>query len=128
MVSKICLSYYSLALNPQYVVGTRKHLEVLLMSTHNICFHGEIRKISVFFDWVKWLIWDYVCHIYPKYLDRETWANSVDPNQMLQNAVSACGLQFATHTSVLDSSAGCKIDLFQLGQVWKRIELSEYFW
>ena len=29
-----------------YVVGThQKHLhKVLLMSTHNICFHGEIRK------------------------------------------------------------------------------------
>ena len=23
------------------------------MSTHNICFHGEIRKISVFFGWKK---------------------------------------------------------------------------
>ena len=35
-----------------YVVGThKKHLsEVLLMSTHNICFHGEIRKISIYFD------------------------------------------------------------------------------
>ena len=30
-----------------YVVGTHyKHLgEALLMSTHDICFHGEIRKI-----------------------------------------------------------------------------------
>ena len=30
-----------------YVVGThKKHLtKVLLMGTHNICFHGEIRKI-----------------------------------------------------------------------------------
>ena len=29
--------------------------ELLLMSTHNICFHGEIRKISVLFDWKKCL-------------------------------------------------------------------------
>ena len=26
------------------------------MSTHNICFHGEIRKISAFFGWKKCLI------------------------------------------------------------------------
>ena len=24
--------------------------EVLLMSTHNICFHGEIRKLSLLLD------------------------------------------------------------------------------
>ena len=30
-----------------YVVGTHQKLigEMILMSTHNICFHGEIRKI-----------------------------------------------------------------------------------
>ena len=30
-----------------YVVGThlKRLVEALLMSTHNICFHGEIRKI-----------------------------------------------------------------------------------
>ena len=27
--------------------------EALLMSTHNKCFHGEIRQISVFFSWKK---------------------------------------------------------------------------
>ena len=35
-----------------YVVGTHKErnlTEVLLMSTHNICFHEEIRKISNMF-------------------------------------------------------------------------------
>ena len=32
------------------------------MSTHNICFHGEIRKISAFFGWKKRLIccYDYI--------------------------------------------------------------------
>ena len=41
-------SYFSMK---TYVVGTHlKHLaEVLLMSTHNICFRGEMRKISAFF-------------------------------------------------------------------------------
>ena len=27
-------------------------------------------------------------HIYPKYLDRQAWANSVDPDQMPQNVPS----------------------------------------
>ena len=27
--------------------------EALLMSTHNLCFHGEIRKISIHSDWKK---------------------------------------------------------------------------
>ena len=30
--------------------------------------------------------------IFPKYLDRQAWANSVDPDQMLQNAASDQGL------------------------------------
>ena len=35
-----------IATNPQVVGTHNKHLiELLLMSTHNICFHGEIRKI-----------------------------------------------------------------------------------
>ena len=39
-------SYFSVK---TYVVGThQKRLgEALLMSTHNICFHGEIRKVSL---------------------------------------------------------------------------------
>ena len=38
-----------------YVVGSlQKRLsEVLLKSTHNICFNVEIRKISVLFGWRK---------------------------------------------------------------------------
>ena len=32
----------------------------LLISTHNICFNGEIRKISVLFGWKKHLNWRYV--------------------------------------------------------------------
>ena len=33
--------------------------EALLVSTQNICFCGEIRKISVLFCWKKCLIWSY---------------------------------------------------------------------
>ena len=54
------LSYFSMK---TYVVGThQKHLgEVLLMTTHNICFHGEIRKkYQYFFTEKKRLIWSYV--------------------------------------------------------------------
>ena len=29
------------------------------MSTHNICFRGEIRKIAVLFCWKKCLNWNY---------------------------------------------------------------------
>ena len=31
-------------------------------------------------------------HIYPNFLDRQAWANSVDPDQMLQNTASDQGL------------------------------------
>ena len=30
------------------------------MSTHNICFHGEIIKLSILLDWKKHLIKSYV--------------------------------------------------------------------
>ena len=37
-----------------YVDTHKKRLTVALqMSTHNICFHGEIRKILVLFGWKK---------------------------------------------------------------------------
>ena len=47
-------SYFSIKM---YVVGTQqKHLsETLLMSTHNICFCGEIRKNM----WIPQFIWSY---------------------------------------------------------------------
>ena len=31
------------------------------MSTHNICFRREIRKLLVIFGWKKCLIWSYDC-------------------------------------------------------------------
>ena len=44
-----------------YIVGT--HYKCLAkipkMSTHNICFHGEVRKISILLDWKKHLIKSY---------------------------------------------------------------------
>ena len=44
-----------------YVVGTHKKClsEALLMSTHHICFHREIRKILNAFDCKERLIWSY---------------------------------------------------------------------
>ena len=43
-------SYFSYFSKKTYVVDThKKHLtEALLMSTHNICFLREIRKMSIF--------------------------------------------------------------------------------
>ena len=32
-----------------------------------------------------------ICCIFPKYLDRQAWANSVDPDQMPQNVASDQG-------------------------------------
>ena len=51
-----------------YLMGThQKHLsEVLLMSTHNICFHGEIRKNII---WIPSLIWSFDCAIFNQRLD-----------------------------------------------------------
>ena len=47
------------------------------MSTHNVCFHGDIRKISLIFDWKSalseamyngyFLTLELMYHIYPKY-------------------------------------------------------------
>ena len=33
------------------------------MRTHNICFHGKIRKISILVGYKKWLIWIYAYQI-----------------------------------------------------------------
>ena len=41
-----------------FLISPGKHMlwvlsEALLMSTHNICFRGEIRKISILLGWKK---------------------------------------------------------------------------
>ena len=48
-VSSKYFSYFS---TKTYIVGTHKKClnEALLMSTYNICFPGEIRKISILLD------------------------------------------------------------------------------
>ena len=48
-----------------FLISLLKHIlkrlaEALLMSTHNICFRGEIRKISIHLDWKKHLYWGYI--------------------------------------------------------------------
>ena len=47
MFSGKCFSYFSMK---TFVMGTHlKHLtEALLVSTHNICFNGEVRKYQHF--------------------------------------------------------------------------------
>ena len=49
---------------------------------------------------------------------RQACANSVDPDQMLQNVASDQGLQFATHPAILYSFIGCKMDFF-IKKMWK---------
>ena len=58
-------------------------------------------------------------HNNPKYWDRQAWANSVDPDQMLQNAASDQGLH-CLPLNLLDASKDSKINgLVQiLKQVW----------
>ena len=51
--------------------------EALLMSTHNICFHWEIRKVSAVFGWKKvpyLLLWPIVYNYY--IIEGEKWLNS----------------------------------------------------
>ena len=45
--------------------------------------------------------------------DRRTLAISVDPYQTSQNAASAQGLHFATHSASLHTFTGSKMDLLQ---------------
>ena len=53
-------------------------------------------------------------HIYRKYLERPTWTNSIDPDQMLQNAASDLGLYCLSQIKqFLDTSKGSKIDLIK---------------
>ena len=48
-------------------------------------------------------------HIYQLYSDRQTWANSVDPDEMLQNAASHQGLHcLPLIQQFLDTTSGSK--------------------
>ena len=53
-------------------------------------------------------------HIYPEYWDGQTSANSVDSEQMLQNAASDQGLHCVQLVQqFLDMSSSSKIELFK---------------
>ena len=56
--------------------------KALLMSTHNACFHRKFEKKKK----------KKKCIINLKYLDRQAWANNVDPDLSWQKAVSDQGL------------------------------------
>ena len=59
-------------------------------------------------------IWKTFYHNNPKYSDRQVWAKSVDPDQMLQNAASDPGLHCLPLIQYfLDTSTGNKMDLFR---------------
>ena len=71
-------SFWYFFISPQktYVVGTHcKHLtDVLIVSTHNICFPGEIRKIfspypllsgAMITITIKGIHWNYLCEAVP---------------------------------------------------------------
>ena len=55
----------------------------------------------------------------PKYWDKQAWANSADPDQMLQNVVSDQDLHFLPLTLYyFRHISGSKLDFQILGQVW----------
>ena len=49
-----------------------------------------------------------------KYWDRYAFANSVEPDQMLQNAASDLALHCHTHSNILDTSRGSRMDHFKI--------------
>ena len=71
------------------------------MSTHNICFYGEIRKIIPELSpnapplQFLCLLW----HFYPKHLDRQARLRS----EVAENSVLSGSTLLATCTSVLDT-------------------------
>ena len=53
--------------------------------------------------------------LYPKYLDKQACAKNVDPDQMMQNAISNNGLYcLLLIQQFLDTSTGSKKHLFKL--------------
>ena len=56
-----------------------------------------------------------IYHIYPKYSQRQVWANSVDPDQMPQNVASDLGLHcLLLIQHYLDQTGkGNKMDMFK---------------
>ena len=62
-VQKITASN-TIATHNIFLVSPWKHmLWVLIRSTHNMCFRGEIKKISTLFSWKKRPICCYVIHV-----------------------------------------------------------------
>ena len=53
------------------------------MSAHNICFHVEVRKITILFDWKKRWSYGYVIQMYqisyPKYSQTSMDQTSLGP-------------------------------------------------
>ena len=69
------------------------------MSTHNVCFCREIRKLSAFFEWKKSLICCYVCIlafsfktgkilIYQNFIWSTVITTNIDPYQMPHSVAS----------------------------------------
>ena len=75
----------------------------------NQCENGRIKWIEMFYE--NKVHNHFLIH--PKYLDRQAWANCVDPDQMPWNVTSQQGLQsLPVIQQFLDKSTGCQSDLF----------------
>ena len=69
---------------------------------------------------------DYYCNN-PSYWDRQAWASSVDPEQMLQNVASDQGLHSMPFIQqFLDTSTGSWMNIQILGQVWSGDKVPQY--
>ena len=62
------------------------------------------------------------------YSDRQAWANSIDPDETLQNAASHPGLHcLPLIQQFLDTTSGSELYMVQiLEHIWQGVEMSEY--
>ena len=90
----------------------------IVMSTHKLCFHGEIRitllqKKFLSKSYGMWTDSDY--RIYRKFSDQQAWINRVNPDQMPQKAVSDQSPHCLPHVQqYLDASPYSQMESFKV--------------
>ena len=84
------------------------------MSTHNICFHGEIRKIQCRYPLLPSAMYAayYMSHIKQKCLYLVSEANTKDPNQSEHGAVRSLSL-LSAYRIILESAECTNLQLQQ---------------
>ena len=67
-----------------YLLEVPRITKAFLMSTHDIYFHAEIRKILVIFGWKNFLIWGAILPTYPS-----RWMGHAEPKSLTFSTVFA---------------------------------------